>query len=344
MIPLEIKKDYLDALRLAPTLVKTESDPVKFLRTEGLNPWRSAMRFVKYWEHRRRVFKNRWLLPMNDTGAGALDNDDVSLLKSGWLTFVAPKDCSQGRFLLVDHGNIGNHSHQSRLRVVFYLSSATSDIPAQTVGMTVVRLIPTKSEEAFTAPRFSTAKTSFTMMKEASPIRLRHVCLVKLAGIERGRILSVFLGRVNSTLCELLGKETPCTVPVPCIIEAAEKLAKFGVPACVLPPSHGGTWSYDQMFEWKRVISEEQDIGKLVSIPWIAQTRPPLSETSIRETRALYARRAYEKQKIKRAAQREEAMRLKVENGRLARDNEFLESLLEQARDVAELFKQDLWG
>ena len=341
MISVENKKDYLDALRLAPALIKAESDPIKFLRSEDFNPWTSAMTFVKYWEYRKRFFGSRWLLPMNDTGAGSLDQDDIKLLRKGWLTFVAPRDSSQGRFLLVDHGRIGDHTHQSRLRVVFYLCSVPSDIPAQTVGMTVVRLIPIKTEDAFTAPRISNATTVFRMMKEALPLRLRHVCFLKLAENDRGQILSAFLGRVSCTLFELLGKQTPFTVPITRVNQAAEKLAEFGVPPCVLPHSHGGTWSYEQMLAWKKAVCEEDDIGKQVKVPWIAETRPPPSE---REVNALYARRAYEKRKTKRAADEATVKRLRVENERLRQDNEFLESLLEKAKDVAELFKQDLWG
>ena len=346
MIPVEEKRDYLEALRVAPNLIKQESDPVKFLRAEDLNPWTSAMSFVKYWRYRKHLFQNRWLLPLNHSGAGALDKDDIKLLSTGWMAFASPKDSNRGRFLLVDHGKSDNHNHQSRRRVAFYLCSAASDIPAQTIGLTVVRLIPAKSEEAFTASRFSTAKAIYNMMKEALPIRFRHVCLLKLEGSEKGQMLSVFLGRViSSVLFEVLGRETQYAVSIPHASHAAKKLKDFDVPPSALPHSHGGTWSYDQMFEWRRVVEKEQDIGKLATIPWISQkARPVLSESSVRETKALYARRAYEKQKLKREAQQEEVKRLRVENERLREDNERLDSLLEKAKDVAELFKLDLWG
>ena len=104
MIPAENKKEYLEVLRLAPTLIKTESHPVKFLRSEEWNPWKSARSLVRYWEYRKTWFKKRWLLPMNDSGAGALDENDIALLRSGWLTYVIPSDPKKCRLLLVDHG------------------------------------------------------------------------------------------------------------------------------------------------------------------------------------------------------------------------------------------------
>lgn len=99
MISDEEKKDYLEALKLAPALIKAESDPIKFLRSEEFNPWKAARSLVLYWDYRKKLFQSRWLLPLNDSGAGALEKEDIELLRSGWLAFVTPSNPQFGRFL-----------------------------------------------------------------------------------------------------------------------------------------------------------------------------------------------------------------------------------------------------
>lgn len=49
MIPEEAKRDYVEALRLAPLLIKAESNPILFLRCEDFNPWTAAQRLVLHW-------------------------------------------------------------------------------------------------------------------------------------------------------------------------------------------------------------------------------------------------------------------------------------------------------
>ena len=335
MISVESKKDYLEAVRLAPSLIKSESDPVKFLRAQDFNPWKAAKSLVLHWEYRKFLFQNRWLLPLNDSGAGALDSDDIQLLRSGWLTFVTPRDASKGRFMLVDHGKALTETPQSRLRVVFYLCTMATDKVAQSTGMTLIRLI-SKADSAFTGSRLNTGRTVFKMMKEAMPLQLRQVYLLKLTDNNGTRMLTVFLGRVRSTLFELLDADVPLTITVHRVDETAETLHKLGVPADALPENHGGTWSHDRMFEWEQVIKREEDMAKL-KIPWLAEHSQP-SEDRTRKVNALYARRAYEKRKLKLGEQEETAKRLRLENEMLRKDNEHLEALLERALDIIALF------
>lgn len=58
MFPVEEKRDYLKALRVAPNLIKQESDPVNFLSEEDLNPWTSAVSFVNNGDTGNNFFKS----------------------------------------------------------------------------------------------------------------------------------------------------------------------------------------------------------------------------------------------------------------------------------------------
>ena len=64
--------DYDLAMEMAPDIVATES-PIKiFLETEKYDPHKAAIRLCTYWKTRRNLFGDRWVLPMNQTGRGAL--------------------------------------------------------------------------------------------------------------------------------------------------------------------------------------------------------------------------------------------------------------------------------
>ena len=348
MLPVESKKDYLEALRLAPALMKAESDPIKFLRVEDYNPWTSAKRLVMYWQYRKSLFGTRYLLPMkDDTGAGALNQNDIALLQSGWVSYVIPRESQDGRFALINQERDVGYSLECRLRVSFYLYSVASDIPAQTIGVSVIRLL-TDNPPSMSVPRFQVAQKSFTMTKEAMPVRLRTVVLLDLQTNDIGKLATFCMNRVSSMLGSLLQKQMPFRVTVRAAAEAAHDLRQMGIPSDVLPVNHGGTWTHDRLFEWKQVVQEEDDIGRLLKVPWIADSshhnnndnNPQGDKT--KEVNALYAKRAYHKRKIKASEDTEEAKRLKVENERLKQENALLESLLQQAADVVALAGDDL--
>ena len=338
MIPPENKREYLEVLRLAPRLIKEESDPIKFLRAEDFNPWKSARSLVLYWQYRKNWFESRWLLPMNDSGAGALDQDDITLLKSGWITYAVPKDPQKGRFLIMNHGLYPTQATGSRVRVCFYICSAASDYSAQTVGVTGIRLIP-NVEVNISAPRFQNARIAFTMLKEALPIRFKGVMLLSLEQSSIDRYMNLGFDQISSLIAGILKTQRPFTVAISDVSEAAEKLRPHGVPGDVLPPNHGGTWSPDRRFEWKRMVAEQDDIAKLVNIPWVTETVP--IEEKAKEVNALYARRAYHKRKQKLTETQEEEKILRAENVKLRRENQLLEALMQQAADILALVEDE---
>ena len=52
---------------------------------------RAARRRCRYWKARKQVFgEERWLLPLTQTGQGALSPSDVEILRSGFVNFFLP--------------------------------------------------------------------------------------------------------------------------------------------------------------------------------------------------------------------------------------------------------------
>ena len=64
VIPDADKIDYMNANTVNPALVKSESDPILFLRTERYNPWAAARRLVRYWKERRALFGDKAYDPL----------------------------------------------------------------------------------------------------------------------------------------------------------------------------------------------------------------------------------------------------------------------------------------
>ena len=79
VMPETDKRDYVEAMKLAPHLVETESDPVRFLRFEKFNAWAAAQRLVAYWKARTEIFGERAFLSMDLSGTGAMDRKRSSL-------------------------------------------------------------------------------------------------------------------------------------------------------------------------------------------------------------------------------------------------------------------------
>lgn len=76
--------EYFTALEHVPELVEQESPLWRFLHVVGYNADAAAKRLARFWKYRKLLFgPKRWLLPMTQTGAGALDDLDIQLLRSG---------------------------------------------------------------------------------------------------------------------------------------------------------------------------------------------------------------------------------------------------------------------
>ena len=71
-----------------PALVAFETPVDGFLRTDGYDPIKAANRLAQYWKCRHEIFGDRWLLPMTQTGAGALTSTEINLIRKGFLMYL----------------------------------------------------------------------------------------------------------------------------------------------------------------------------------------------------------------------------------------------------------------
>ena len=93
------KRAYLMARELCPDLIERECPPRLFLRSQNYHAWAAVQAFVSSWELRHDLFGERAFLPMNLSGSGAPDDNDIALIESGQIAFVPCKD--DGSLVLV---------------------------------------------------------------------------------------------------------------------------------------------------------------------------------------------------------------------------------------------------
>jgi hypothetical protein len=136
-LPHEMRREYDDAIRDAPHIVQNESKFSDFLRVEGNDPVRAATRLARYWKERKKLFGDRWLLPLNQTGTGALSETDIAVLRSGYLQ-ILPRP-SGGILALFDESKLTRPVGDSKLRIIFYFSSLFHDHSIR--GKTIVHVV-----------------------------------------------------------------------------------------------------------------------------------------------------------------------------------------------------------
>lgn len=124
------------ATEIAPELVRRESRIEFFLKVERGDAEKAALRLAKYWQARRQVFADRWLLPMTQTGNGALNRDDIELLRTGFLMLV-PRP-SGGSVALYDEGRLTRSPRHGLTRCVFYLQSV---YPEESLSITFIHVV-----------------------------------------------------------------------------------------------------------------------------------------------------------------------------------------------------------
>lgn len=115
-----------------------ETDFVDFLRTELLDPDRAARRLCLYWKARKICFGERWLLPLNQTGAGALSMHDVEMLRTGSRAFIQRP--GQGFLALVDDSRLPRSPGIFLFRLMFYVAHLHNDEFTQREGATFVHI------------------------------------------------------------------------------------------------------------------------------------------------------------------------------------------------------------
>ena len=235
-----------------PQLVRQETKLVDFLRTEHFDVKKASQRICNYWKFRKEIFEDRWLLPMTQSGNGALTLSEVEHLRCAYS--VCFRRANQGMLVIHDHSRLKHFDGMVHAKLVMYLSTIMTDAPTQTEGATLVFVI--KSGER---PPEDFKRAAWGMISTALPIRVKQILVVQ--AYEEGReYLLQFLAyqtkralEVKSNLlAEHLMGDSPGNL--------LSLLHQRGVSQQFLPTALGGGYQYDRFSDWVRMRLSIEDV------------------------------------------------------------------------------------
>jgi len=244
-LPIEERSAYEDAAAKAPHVVLEESDPIWFLERESGNVQAAAKRLATYWQIRRNVYGERFHLPLTLKAGGALTDEDVVALETGYLAFIPDND--RGRQVMFFDNSMnappldGMEGRIRRLRCVFLMATTAAKTRKPFI---IIR------HSSDTVIRGANAVQVSKMLGEAMPFRLENFVSVFVAPPGAKRTMKQMAAPLFK---ELFGKTSTfsmknifCDSPE----EALNKLTKLGFAKDGLPEAVGGTWSYSHFHKW----------------------------------------------------------------------------------------------
>lgn len=356
-----VRLEYDAALASVPLLVRRETHFMSFLRTDDMDFAKGARRLATYWKYRRQIFQDRWLLPMVQTGKGALSAQDIEVLRTGYsAVFSRP---TQGMLVVYNRSRLKHFDADIHMRNVMYICTVFTDKVAQTRGGGCVYVV--QSAMAL-APDISPAM--WEMFRAALPLKLpRQFAIVQAYEGEGKKRLLDFLAYQQARTTEFRSRRRPERLVGYSFRHTLELCEQKGIERQYLPACLGGDYRYSQFDEWirRRIAIENMQWSapvdpnhrittSLLSMP--LQTRnggkrktailprkrksPYSSAASTddesRKQNAIYAKKAYYKRKLQVMELEEKVKGLYKQNQRLDAETKRLQGLLCQARAMAQ--------
>jgi hypothetical protein len=356
LIPDEEKAAYTEAMHRVPDLVDSESDPFRFLWYEKYNISAAARRLVLYWECRKELFGGRAFLPMTQLEKGALSEDDVTVLQSGYIALLP--DDTDGYAVVCNDGSrldprVEDPDGTKRLRCLFYTLSVVSEKRRACVDGFVGIEIASELSFEQSKGRF------FELAEKVLPVRLKALHLVHIPPTTVGT--KEFFGTIVPAALKLLGANAYRRAHVHTGKSKEEILGKLkacGFFSEGLPEGFGGTWTYDNFSEWQKERRRvEEEIHLIADVDEQKSQEPtyylgpipkkPAGLFSIdaapaeegkqigpqkRIKEAIYSRTKREKHKLNVQTLQDESTRLTRSNVELKRDNDYLERVFATAK------------
>jgi hypothetical protein len=241
LTPIEIKAGYIEALEKCPRLIRTESDPISFLRREDFNPKAASVRLFNYWSMRIEAFQERAFRPMSMGPEGALIQEDINNIKSGAVCLLGKN--SRGESVIsMNFSRIVVPPAESRMRILFFLNNLfTNDAKVHAEGAVMLLFINKLSIGMI--PKVSPQPQ--IIIKKALPSRIKRIFMVYCP--EEGVVVDkadFFVNMLPATINFFAGALGHEIVPV-CENSREEAIAvlkEAGFERHHLPRSMGGTW------------------------------------------------------------------------------------------------------
>ena len=249
---------YQTAVDVVPALVQSETPVMDFLRTEHMNPVAAARRLAAYWKYRKHLFGERWLLPMTQTGRGALGTREIALLRTGYQV-VFPRSPHAGLLVVIDFARIGELNEDLfdsvvNIRVTFYLCTVLTDEATQRMGATGLYIVRSGQ-----APPVDTNPEGWKILHQSLPVRIQQMLVARAFVPGKEGILN-YLAYQRARVNEFRSGLQPQQLIADSMQGTLALLQAKGCDRRHLPSCVGGDWHAHQFEEWVRGRMRVEDL------------------------------------------------------------------------------------
>ena len=344
-----LTRDFHRASEVIPDLVQKETRPEDFLRVEDYVPQRAAERIARYWNYRRELFGERWLLPMTQTGTGALPPRDIETLRSGFVKVV--QSATHGTLYITDFTLLPKHAATNvHLQIYFYLATLLA------CDITILFVIRPGQRPILAA------NGKLAYISQVTAIRIKKF-FVAQAYEEGHKHLLDFLGFQQQRMTQLNFQQQPLVIAGSSLQSTLAALQAEGFDPTCLPCELGGRVDQSFFHDWVRARLTVEEV--LAAAPLLrravphpthcaqktlvvatkrvkrGQEYPSLvrrpgesAQAFAKRKNACQVRRNYHRQKMEILTTQGQVEQAKARRASLLAEHQRLQNLMEQARAI----------
>jgi hypothetical protein len=345
--------DYKEAKIKVPHLVAQGSPVIDFLLTEHCNVERAARRLAMYWKVRHEFFGDRWLLPMTQTGRGALSPSDVAILRSGFAVITNKPQA----VAIYDVRRLPKEVSRIPPTILFYLSSLfAKDEDVAEHGFTLFHI----QRKGRDSDKYINKEQAHKII-QGVPALVRNLIVAQAFEPGDENMLDYFSYLTVQHIEKRTGHSSQIVVGSS-VRDTLHRLEERGLDVDCIPVHMGGNYFYSRQFaEWIRArlsiedaMSAAPPAAHLVLSANSAGTRPFIATIRKRNTKLclvpriegespqefesrrnqVYVKRRYCKRKHEVETIKKTAKYLKETNAELSVENRHLEGLLTQCQQI----------
>lgn len=268
-LPQHEKRAYMEAVRLCPFLVMTETNPLPFVIFDEMDFSKAAKRLARHWTFRLELFGNRAFRSLYDlSGNGAFSERDVEEFNTGSFELLPsdvegililfannPQKDSTYRKRNVEESMDENNKYHPRMRILFYLVKMAADSARSLVYLryhksTCMDGRCSQKNLHFCCNMLNTAfalkihSVNFVLMETKN--ESKRVVISEL----RNRVPTEIGGKINYKISAISG---PTVKDLSSVLKETFGVSKLFLPACV-----GGSWTYDNFATWNSALRKVQ--------------------------------------------------------------------------------------
>jgi hypothetical protein len=196
-----------------------------------------VIRLAFYWKSRKQVFLERWLLPLNLSGKGALTQEEVDWIKTG--VIVTRKTPSGATVVYTDFHQADDCLLQDEYlapRATFFMNTTTIDEDNQKHGIYIIKAI---------APNFFLQKKRkgllWDLLRKAFPVRVKKIFLLARNSLNLSESLQFTTLCMHGWAAEFFWGDRP-TFITESSSSTTQKLLAAGLSLDSIPYFLGGSW------------------------------------------------------------------------------------------------------